>query len=113
MSDKNLNVDIIKKLFEDNNYDIGMDMKLSTNGDLDMFSCSIMPKYIKNVNQENLKMRMNKKSVEIEKIIEHLNIHLDIISEDITKLKDEYKLCMPTIPNKLDILKTTINEMMY
>ena len=82
---ENLNVDIIKKLFEDNNYDIGMDMKLST----------------------------NKKSVEIEKIIEHLNMHLDIISEDITKLKDEYKLCMPTIPNKLDILKTTINEMIY
>lgn len=56
---------------------------------------------------------MNKKSVEIEKIIEHLNMHLDIISEDITKLKDEYKLCMPTIPNKLDILKTTINKMIY
>lgn len=54
-----------------------------------------------------------KRQTEIEEIFDTINEHLDIVELNTNKLKDEYKFCMPTIPNKIVELRKAINEMIY
>lgn len=56
---------------------------------------------------------MPKKTEEIEKIITEINNHLDIATSCLISLEVNYNLFMPTIPDKINELKRTINEMKY
>lgn len=77
----------------------------------DVIECSLINTKLDEITEEI--MGHIKRQTEIEEILGTINEHLDIVELNTNKLKDEYKFCMPTIPNKIVELRKAINEMIY